>query len=138
MAIVLPDNYRPSDSETYMNPVQLEYFRQILVKWKEDLLDETEETFAKMAAEKSSESESLDRGTLEASTSFELRTRDRYRKLMKKIDNALERIQNGTYGYCEETGEPIGIRRLEARPVATLCIKAQEAHEREERMLEGK
>jgi DnaK suppressor protein len=133
MSVELEEGYRPSEDEPYMNPKQLEYFRQKLLKWREELLEESEKTLAKLKQEKASEPEAVDRGTLESNTAFELRTRDRYRKLMKKIDSALGRISDGSYGYCEETGEEIGIKRLEARPIASLCIEAQERHERMEK-----
>lgn len=129
----LPEDYRPSEDEPYMNPRQLEYFRRELVKWREDLLRESEETLNKLREEKENNPETVDRGSSESATAFELRSRDRYRKLLKKIENALERISDGTYGYCEETEEPIGVKRLMARPIATLSIEAQERHEREER-----
>lgn len=129
----LPDNYRPSETEPYMSPRQLEYFREKLLKWREDLQRETAETLHHMQEESSNEADINDRASTETDRSFELRTRDRERKLVLKINQALERIDNGTYGYCEETGVPIGVARLEARPIATLCLEAQELHERLEK-----
>ena len=130
--IELPEGYRPSESEEYMNDMQLEYFRLKLVSWKEELLAESLETLEHLK-ESRSEPDPNDRASLEEATAFELRTRDRYRKLLEKIDQALRRIETNDYGYCEHTDEPIGIRRLEARPVATLCLEAQERHENYER-----
>lgn len=129
----LPDNYRPSETEPYMSSRQLEYFREKLLKWREDLQRETAETLHHMQEESSNEADINDRASTETDRSFELRTRDRERKLVLKINQALERIDNGTYGYCEETGVPIGVARLEARPIATLCLEAQELHERLEK-----
>ena len=117
-----------------MNPMQLEYFRQKLLRWRADLLAETLETLRRLKEEKLLESDFTDRASVETDTSIELRTRSREHKLIVKIDAALDRIDRGIYGYCEETDEPIGIRRLEARPIATLSIEAQERHERLERM----
>ena len=129
----LDKNYIPSEKEKYMNPKQLEYFKNKLLMWKEKLIKEAQETMDHLKEEKLNESDIIDKAAVEIETASELRTRDRYRKLINKIDHALERIENKTYGYCEDTGEPIGLKRLEARPVATLCIEAQERHEREER-----
>jgi DnaK suppressor protein len=129
----LSKGYVPTDKEEYMNPQQLEYFRQKLLKWKEELEFESQITVDHLKQENWNEADLNDRATVEADTSLELRTRDRYRKLMNKIDEALQRIEEGTYGYCEETGDPIGIKRLEARPIATLSIEAQERHERFEK-----
>ena len=131
--ITLPAGYKPSENEEYMNPMQIEYFRQKLQAWKDELLSNSRETLDHLKEENWNESDPNDRATIETDTSFELRTRDRYRKLIDKIDEALERIADGEYGYCEETGDEIGIKRLEARPVATLCIEAQESHENYER-----
>jgi DnaK suppressor protein len=117
-----------------MNPLQLEYFRQKLLRWRGDLLREAGETLNSLGEGGISEADLTDRASVETDRALELRTRDRARKLISKIDAALERIENGTYGYCEETGEPIGLRRLEARPIATLSIEAQERHERMERI----
>lgn len=129
----VPKDYRPSDAEPYMSPSQLAYFRQKLLQWREMLLDESDETIRNLRSEQWREPDPNDRASRESDASLELRTRDRYRKLIAKIDAALRRIDDGSYGYCEETGEPIGLARLEARPIATLSIEAQERHEREER-----
>lgn len=131
--VTLPEGYRPREDEEYMNPMQMEYFRQKLLAWKEELLDESRETLSHLQTENWNEPDMNDRASVETETSIELRTRDRYRKLIQKIDQALQKIETGDYGYCEETGEEIGIRRLEARLVATLCIEAQERHEKYER-----
>jgi DnaK suppressor protein len=133
MSTSLPPDYRPSDREEFMNPLQLEYFRQKLLRWRSELLEESSETLLHLKEESLSEPDITDRASLETERSLELRTRDRERKLIAKIDAALERIQDGTYGYCEETDEPISLRRLEARPIATLSLEAQERHERMER-----
>lgn len=133
MTIELPEGYVPSEKEPYMNPLQLEYFRQKLLAWKNELLQESFETMSHLKEENWNEPDLNDRATIETDTSLELRTRDRYRKLLDKIKSALDRIEEGEYGYCEETGEPIGIKRLEARPIATLTIEAQERHESYER-----
>lgn len=133
MKPMLPPDYRPSEREPFMNPVQREYFRQKLLVWRGDLLQESTETLQHLQNESLAEPDIADRASLETDRSLELRTRDRERKLIAKIDEALRRIDDGTYGYCEETSEPIGIRRLEARPIATLSIEAQERHERMER-----
>jgi len=133
-AAIVPHDYKPTEKEKYMNPVMLEYFRQKLVKQKNDLLRESSDTLSTMQTEGGmQEPDIADRATAETDLGVELRTRDRYRKLLSKIDSALHRIEDGSYGFCEETGEPIGIARLEARPVATLSIEAQERHERVER-----
>ena len=131
--VVLPPNYRPSEDEEFMNPRQLEFFRQKLLHWRAELLAESTETLQHLKEESLSEPDIADRATLETDRFTELRTRDRERKLISKIDEALQRIEDGTYGYCEETDEPIGVRRLEARPIATLSLEAQERHERLER-----
>jgi DnaK suppressor protein len=131
--VKLPKDYKPSDKEEYMNPNQLEYFREKLLAWKEDLARESQNTMEHLRDENWNEPDLNDRAWVETETSLELKTRDRYRKLMNKIDAAIGRIENGSYGYCEETGDPIGIKRLEARPIATLSIEAQERHERFER-----
>lgn len=131
--VVLPMNYKPSDNEEYMNPQQLEYFRQKLLAWKEELLEESRATIMHLQEENLNEPDLNDRATVEMETALELRTRDRYRKLLDKIEAALKRIETGEYGYCEATGEEIGLKRLEARPIATLCIEAQERHENYER-----
>jgi DnaK suppressor protein len=129
----LPPGYRPSEDEEFMSPLQVEYFRQKLLRWRESLLAESTDTLQHLKEESLLKPDLTDRATLEAERLIELRTRARERKLISKIDAALDRIADGTYGYCEETDEPIGIRRLEARPIATLSIEAQERHERMER-----
>ena len=134
MMVTLPPDYRPSDEEAFMNPLQLEYFRQKLLKWRTELLREADGTLASLSEGGIHESDITDRASVETDRALELRTRDRARKLINKIDQALSRIEAGTYGYCEETGEPIGLRRLEARPIATMSIEAQERHERMERV----
>jgi DnaK suppressor protein len=133
MRPTLPPDYRPSDDEEFMNPRQLEYFRQKLLRWRAELLAESTETLHHLKEESLAEPDITDRASLETERSIELRTRDRERKLISKIDAALMRIEDGSYGYCEETDEPIGLRRLEARPIATLSLEAQERHERMER-----
>jgi DnaK suppressor protein len=131
---IVPPDYKPGEKEKYMNPVMLEYFRQKLQKQRADLLKESSDTLSTMQTEGGMQEPDLaDRATAETDLGLELRTRDRYRKLISKIDAALRRIEDGEYGFCEETGEPIGIARLEARPVATLSIEAQERHERVEK-----
>lgn len=133
-ATSLPPDYRPTDDESFMNPVMVEYFRQKLLAWRDELLDEARATLSALQESgDASEADIADRATSETNRSIELRTRDRARKLISKIDEALERIEAGTYGYCEETHEPIGISRLEARPIATLSLEAQERHERMEK-----
>ena len=134
MLATLPPDYRPSDSEEFMNPQQQAYFRHKLLRWRQELLREAEDTLASLSAGGINEADLTDRASVETDRALELRTRDRARKLISKIDQALERLDNGTYGYCEETGEPIGIKRLEARPIATLSVEAQERHERRERV----
>jgi DnaK suppressor protein len=129
----LPPDYRPSEDEEFMNPLQQEYFRQKLMQWRRQLLKDTGDTRTSLKEENLAEPDLADRATLETDRSLELRTRDRQRKLINKIDSALRRIEDGTYGYCEETQNPISLRRLEARPIATLTIEAQEMHERMER-----
>jgi DnaK suppressor protein len=126
--------YRPSDKEPFMNERQREYFRQKLLAWKEDILREAKETLQHLQDENQNHPDFADRASSEADRAIELRARDRQRKLIAKIDAALTRIEEGTYGYCEETGEPISIKRLEARPIATLSVEAQERHERRERV----
>lgn len=133
MKPLLSPDYRPTDKESFMNPVQLEYFRQKLLAWKGELLRESGETLSHLQEESLSEPDLADRASLETDRSLELRTRDRERKLIQKIDEAIGRIEDGSYGYCEETGEPISLKRLEARPIATLSLEAQERHERMER-----
>ena len=131
--IVLPPDYKPSTDEEYMSELQLEYFRQKLIAWKEELLKESEETIDDLKEGGLNEPDLNDRASNETEKALELRTRDRMRKLIKKINQALERIEDGSYGYCEETGDPIGLDRLEARPVTTMTIEAQERHERLEK-----
>jgi DnaK suppressor protein len=130
---LLPPDYRPSEDEEFMNPRQREYFRQKLYSWRAELLRESNETLRNLQSESLAVPDMSDRATKETDRALELRTRDRQRKLISKIDEALRRIDEGTYGYCEETDEPISIRRLEARPIATLSLEAQERHERMER-----
>jgi DnaK suppressor protein len=134
MLITLPPDYRPSEDEEFMNPLQVEYFRQKLLRWRAELLKEADGTLASLSQGGILEPDITDRASVETDRALELRTRDRARKLISKIDQALGRIENGSYGYCEETDEPIGIRRLEARPIATMSIEAQERHERMERV----
>ena len=126
-------SYRPTDREPFMNERQRDYFRQKLLAWKEDILKEAKETLQHLQDENQNHPDLADRASSETDRAIELRARDRQRKLIAKIDAALGRIEDGTYGYCEETGEPISIKRLEARPIATLSIEAQERHERMER-----
>ena len=133
MRPMLPPGYHPSEDEEFMNPVQREYFRQKLLRWKSELLAESNATLQQLKEESLAEADIADRATLETDRYTELRTRDRERKLISKIDAALLRIDDGSYGYCEETAEPIGVRRLDARPIATLSLEAQERHERMER-----
>jgi DnaK suppressor protein len=133
MRPTLPPDYRPSEDEEFMNPLQLEYFRQKLLRWRAELLAESSDTLQHLQQESLLQPDLTDRASLETERAIELRTRARERRLISKIDAALSRIEDGSYGYCEETYEPIGIRRLEARPIATLSIEAQERHERIER-----
>ena len=133
MSPLLPPDYEPSDDEEFMNPMQREYFRQKLINWRSQLLRATGETLVSLQEERLAEPDMTARAPLETDRSLELRTRDRQRKLIGKINSALRRIEEGTYGYCEETDNPISLRRLEARPIATLSIEAQEQHERMER-----
>ncbi|HEY9580203.1 MAG TPA: RNA polymerase-binding protein DksA [Rhizorhapis sp.] len=130
----LPDDYRPSPDEEFMNERQLEYFRQLLLNWKKKILSEAEGTLAVLQKEPLREPDLNDRASSETDWSIELRTRDRQRKLIAKIDAALRRIDDGEYGYCEVTGEPISLGRLEARPIATMTVEAQERHERQEKV----
>ncbi len=127
-----PQEYRPSNDEPYMNPRQRDYFRRKLEAWRAELIAESEETVRHLRSESWQEPDPNDRASHETEATLELRTRDRYRKLIGKIDSAIRRIELGEYGYCEETGEPIGLARLEARPIATLSVEAQEMHERDE------
>ena len=131
--IILPPDYKPSADEDYMNDMQLEYFRQKLLAWKKSLVEQSQGTLDDLRQGGLNQPDEIDRASLEADKSLDLRTKDRARKLISKINEALSRIEDGTYGYCEETGEPIGLDRLEARPIATLSIEAQERHERMEK-----
>ena len=131
--IVLPPDYKPSADEEYMNDMQLEFFRQKLLNWKKSLIGQSKDTLDDLRQGGLNQPDQIDRASLESDKALELRTRDRARKLISKIDEALKRIEDGVYGYCEETGEPIGIERLDVRPVATLSIEAQERHERMEK-----
>ena len=134
MSVTVPLDYRPSGDEPFMNSRQLEYFRLKLLKWREELLADSNQTLLHLQEETSQESDFADRASIETGRALELRTRDRERKLISKIDAALKRIEAGTYGYCDETGNPISLSRLEARPIATLGIDAQERHERREKV----
>ncbi len=130
----VPDDYRPGDGEPFMNPRMLEYFRRKLLAWKQDILTESKLTLDDMQRDQTPLADLVDRANSETDRALELRTRDRQRKLISKIDSALRRIDEGEYGYCYETGEPIGVARLEARPTATLSLEAQERHERREKV----
>jgi len=130
----LPKEYQPSDAEDFMSRRQQEYFRLKLMAWREEILSESRETIIHLQQHSPQEPDLADRASIETDRLIELRTRDRERKLLSKIDEALERIDDGSYGYCEETGEPISLKRLEARPIATLSIDAQERHERLEKI----
>lgn len=131
--VQLPEGYTPSAKEEYMCPMHLAYFRKKLLDWRAELLEESRETLDHLKEENWQEPDYNDRASIEAEASLELRTRNRYRKLLDKIDSAIKRIDDGSYGYCEETGEEIGLKRLDARPIATLTIEAQERHESYER-----
>jgi len=134
----LPAGYKPSEDEEYMNPMQIEYFRQKLTVWRDELVEESRETISNLQSEVRDVGDEAERATRETENSLELRTRDRARKLINKINKTLARIDDGEYGYCEETGEEIGLQRLEARPIATLCLDAQERWEiRQKQMGEG-
>jgi DnaK suppressor protein len=126
--------YRPSDKEPFMNERQRDYFRLRLLSWREDILKEAKETLLHLQEENQNHPDIADRASSETDRAIELRARDRQRKLVAKIDEAIGRLEDGSYGYCEETGEPISLRRLEARPIATLSVEAQERHERRERV----
>lgn len=132
--IFLPDDYRPAEDEPFMNERQLEYFRRKLLAWKEQILNDSKETLADLASGTRNLPDIADRASEETDRALELRTRDRQRKLVSKIDSALRRIDNGEFGYCEMTGEPISLKRLDARPIATMTLEAQERHERSERV----
>ena len=131
---LVDEGYRPSEDEPFMNERQVEYFRRKLLKWKDDILRESRETLSHLQNETENHPDLADRASSETDRALELRTRDRQRKLISKIDEALRRIEDSSYGYCEETGEPIGLARLDARPIATLSLEAQERHERRERV----
>jgi DnaK suppressor protein len=133
-AVTLDNDYRPSEDEPFMNERQRQYFRKKLLAWKDEILREARETIANLQNDSENHPDIADRASSETDRSIELRSRDRQRKLIAKIDAALARLDDGTYGYCEETGEPISIKRLDARPIATLSIEAQERHERNERV----
>lgn len=130
----LPDDYRPAESEPFMNDRQLEYFRRKLTTWKQELLDQSAETIEGLQGSARAVPDIADRASEETDRALELRTRDRQRKLVSKIDAALRRIENGEYGYCEVSGEPISLKRLDARPIAVMTLEAQEKHERRERV----
>ncbi|MCG7391443.1 RNA polymerase-binding protein DksA [Microvirga sp. ACRRW] len=132
--IVIDEGYRPTEDEPFMNERQREYFRRKLIRWKSDILKEAQETLATLQSENENHPDLADRASSETDRAIELRARDRQRKLIAKIDAALARIDDGSYGYCEETGDPISLKRLEARPIATLSLEAQERHERNERV----
>ena len=131
-------SYEPSENEKFMNPKQLKYFKQLLLTWKGDLLKESSNTLDHLKEESSNKPDNADRASIESERSLELRTRDRERKLISKINKALQKIEDGTYGYCEETNQPISIARLKARPIATLSIEAQEMHEKFEKVYKEK
>ena len=133
-SILLPEGYRPSEDEEFMNPMQLAYFRQKLEIWRAELLNEASETITDLSPENLHRPDQMDRAQIESNAAIDLRTRDRERKLLQKIESALRRIEDGSYGYCVETDEPINLRRLEARPIASLSLHAQERHERMERI----
>jgi DnaK suppressor protein len=134
MTVDLDETYKPSEDEPFMCDRQREYFRRKLLAWKEDILHESRETLAALQSENENHPDLADRASSETDRAIELRARDRQRKLIAKIDSALGRLEDGTYGYCEETGEPISLKRLDARPIATLSIEAQERHERREKV----
>ncbi|MGV2981695.1 RNA polymerase-binding protein DksA [Camelimonas sp. ID_303_24] len=132
--VTISAEYRPSENEPFMGERQREYFRRKLLDWKDEILRESRETLATLQKENENHPDVADRASSETDRAIELRARDRQRKLISKIEDALQRIEDGTYGYCEETGEPISLKRLEARPIATLSLEAQERHERNERV----
>ena len=133
MSVTLSPDYIPSEDEEFMNPMQMEYFRQMLLNWRSELIQEAGETLNNLNSGNLQQPDMADRASLETDHQLELRTRDRERKLIIKIDEALSRIENGTYGFCQDTDEPIGLKRLMARPIAVLSLEAQERHERQER-----
>ena len=132
--VFLPDDYRPAEDEPFMNERQLEYFRRKLLTWKAEILEDSRDTITGMKDQTRNIPDIADRASEETDRALELRTRDRQRKLVAKIDSALRRIDQGEYGYCEITGEPISLRRLDARPIATMSLEAQERHERREKV----
>ena len=134
MTLTVPAEYRPTDAEPFMNERQQEYFRRKLLAWKDEILEESRSTIANLQEDTVALADLADRATSESDRALELRTRDRQRKLIAKIDDAIRRIEDGSYGYCVETGEPISLARLDARPTATLSLEAQERHERRERV----
>lgn len=134
MNVQITDDYKPSDDEPFMNARQQEYFREKLLRWRSEILEDASQTIANLQEETIKEPDIADRASTESERALELRTRDRQRKLIGKIDAALRRIDEGLYGYCDETGDPIALKRLEARPVATLSLEAQERHERREKI----
>jgi DnaK suppressor protein len=133
-ADLINESYRPSEDEPFMNERQRDYFRRKLIQWREDILRESRETLAALQSENENHPDLADRASSETDRAIELRARDRQRKLISKIEAALGRLEDGSYGYCEETGEPISLKRLDARPIATLSVEAQERHERRERV----
>ena len=135
---ILNGSYTPSDNEDFMNPKQLQYFRELLNDWRNDLLKGSSNTISNLKEESSNKPDNADRASIESERSLELRTRDRERKLINKIDKALRKIEDGTYGYCEDTNQPISIKRLIARPIATLSLEAQESHEKSEKVFKEK
>ena len=136
--VTLPPDYKPNKKEKYMNDMQLAYFQQKLVEWKKELLAQSSDTLDDLRQGGLNQPDDIDRASMETDKSLDLRAKDRARKLIIKIDQALDRIEDGSYGYCEETGEEIGIERLMARPIATLCVEAQERHERMEKTYDDK
>ena len=132
--VFLPEDYRPAEDEPFMNERQLEYFRRKLLVWKHELMEQSADTIEGLQGSARAVPDLTDRASEEADRALELRTRDRQRKLVAKIDAALRRIESGEYGYCEMTGEPISLRRLDARPIATMTLEAQERHERREKV----
>ena len=133
MSVTLSPDYTPSEDEEFMNPMQMEYFRQMLLNWRSELIQEAGETLNNLNSGNLQQPDMADRASLETDHQLELRTRDRERKLIIKIDEALSRIENGSYGFCQDTDEPIGLKRLMTRPIAVLSLEAQERHERQER-----
>jgi DnaK suppressor protein len=131
---IIEDDYKPSDDEVFMNERHREYFRRKLLSWKDEILRESRDTLAALQSESENHPDLADRASSETDRSIELRARDRQRKLISKIDAAIGRIEDGSYGYCIETGDPIALRRLDARPIATLSVEAQERHERREKI----